>query len=406
MKSFVVRFILSVIVCTIYGWVDTILNPIAVLESGQTAGAQFQASDQAYIWSYLKMNFFSHFGLPSIVLLIILAIIWFPYLKKWASLLTKLAIIALIGYGIYPDTAKAYFDTTDKAEAYFILPNESAFWIPDVGDNKSSQSNLDSEAYFNANKIPTKRFIVPHHKFQNSGGWIGADAYVPDGRLIIVDRTPYSKEWLAAADKGTSSKNEGIECQSKEGINITVGVSIAASVTEANAAKFLYRFGVQPPEGNRTDPKVIFTSVYYGRSLSSVMDDIGRKKVETLICGEIQGRSFDQANADANMIMDKVSKEVNDYFATLGITLDFIGYADTWTFDESVQKAIDDRYVAQTVSPIMPILQALADVKVKEGLANGLSTRGLPSNLITIPESLLGAVGSLFGKASTAAPSK
>ena len=52
-----------------------------------------------------------------------------------------------------------------------------------------------------------KRFIVPHVKLQGSGGFY--DFYVPAGRLIIVDRTTYSREWVDATDRGTSKKKEG-----------------------------------------------------------------------------------------------------------------------------------------------------------------------------------------------------
>ena len=68
-----------------------------------------------------------------------------------------------------------------------------------------------------------------------SGGFF--DYYVPGGRLIIVDRTSYSREWVDAADRGTFRKKEGFPCQTTEGLNVTVGISIGASVPEANAAK-------------------------------------------------------------------------------------------------------------------------------------------------------------------------
>ncbi len=120
---------------------------------------------------------------------------------------------------------------------------------------------------------------------QGSGGFF--DFYVPAGRLIIVDRTPFSREWVDSAERGTSQQKQGFPCQTAEGLNVTAGVSIGASVLEANAAKYLYRFGVLPVPGDRSDPKVIFTSVYYSRKLSDVMDDVGRKKVQTLVCNEI-----------------------------------------------------------------------------------------------------------------------
>ena len=67
--------------------------------------------------------------------------------------------------------------------------------------------------------MPLKRFIVPHVKLQGSGGFY--DFYVPAGRLIIVDRTTYSREWVDSAERGTSHKKEGFPCQTIEGLNIT-----------------------------------------------------------------------------------------------------------------------------------------------------------------------------------------
>ena len=67
---------------------------------------------------------------------------------------------------------------------------------------------------------------------------------------------------MESHERGTSPRNESFPCQSKEGLNITVGVSIGASVLETNAAKYLYRFGVLPPNGDRTDPRVIFTRCF------------------------------------------------------------------------------------------------------------------------------------------------
>ncbi len=162
-----------------------------------------------------------------------------------------------------------------------------------------------------------KRFVVPHQKLSGSGGtaWLsGWDSYIPTGRLIIVDRTTFSREWVDAEGRGTSAKKEGFPCQSREGLNITAGISIGASVSEANAARYLFHFGVLSPisigkdgvAAQRNDPQIIFTSVYYSRKLSSVMDDVGRKMVQTLVCSELSLRSLDEDNSQAGQIMDVV----------------------------------------------------------------------------------------------------
>lgn len=396
------RIALTVVALFFLGWLGLFLNTAATIGAGQVAGMQFMPSDTAYLVSQAGMKLYAQVWAPIwLGFLAVLAIWWKPFkankktIKKWITSLTIIGLAIFAGV----NQAKAYYDKTDYAEPYFIMPNESAFWVPDVGDNKSSQVKFGSEEYFQANKIAAKRFVIPHTKLENSG--LFSNFYVPAGRLIIVDRTPYSREWVDASNKGTSSKHEGFPCQSKEGMNITVGIAIGVSVLEDNAAKFLYRFGAEPPKGNRTDPVVVFESVLHSRSLIQVMDTVGRNKVQALVCNEIGARGFDQANLEASKIMINVRGDAEKYLATVGITLDYLGWADTMTFDPSVQKAVNDRYVAEKIAPVMVTLTQNAENAVKEGLGAGLAKHGLPANLVAIPEKLLD-LSSLFSATSRA----
>jgi len=383
------NIIKSLVAIMVYMAIIAIVNPLATLVTGVVAGNQFDNSSMSYLSStfvFAMVNtvyFVSTFGF-----LMSLFMIWMKTLKEVIAASTALLLLVMIAH---PQQAFAYADTVDKTEAYTILPNESAFWIPDVGANKDTQAKFDSESYLSDNKVAVKRFIVPHSKLGNSGGFLNWDYYVPTGRLIIVDRTTYSREWVKAANRGTSSSDQSFPCQSKEGLNITAGVSIGASVSEENAAKFLYRFGVVAPTGDRKDPQVIFTSVYFGRSLANVIEDVGRKKVQTLVCAEIGKRSFDQANEDMVPMMESIQKSVKEYFASVGITLDFIGWADTFEFDQSVQKAVNDRYIATKLASALPILQAVAGLKVQEGLGSGLDKHGLP--IVVTPQMIDALIG-------------
>ena len=371
----------SILLC---GWINYLLNPVAVIGAGQLAGKQFDSDNVSYAISQFGMDFFSHLGVPFIVLLALIVFIWWKPAKNFIASLSIAAIaLALLA----PVPSRAYYDKSDYTEPYFILPNESAFWIPDVGDNKSSQAKFGSEDYFRDNKIAAKRFIIPHTKLEGSGLW--SNYYVPAGRLIIVERTPYSREWVDAQDRGTAHSKQGFPCQSKEGLNITVGIAIGTSISEDNAPKFLYRFGINPPPGNRTDPVVLFTSVLQSRSLVQVMDTVGRNKVQALVCNEIGSRTFIEANLQATQIMESVRKNATTYFATVGITLDYLGWADTMEFDAAVQKAVNDKFVADTIGPVMPILTQNANNAVLEGLGKGLAAHGLPANMIAIPEHLM-----------------
>ena len=66
------------------------------------------------------------------------------------------------------------------------------------------------------------------------------------------------------------------------------------------------------------------------------------------------------------------------------MTIDFLGWADTFTFDPDVQKAINDRFAAEHLKDYLPVLDALAQLKVQEGLGKGLETHGLP--IVVTPE--------------------
>lgn len=386
MKLPVARLLITIAVLLVWGGLSALLNIPATVGLGSAAGGQLGNAPAPYFALGALMTLLrgSNAIISAVGLLVLVALWWQPARATLARLFAVAAALLLIAA-----PARAYYDKTDFTEAYTILPNETAFWIPDVGANKDSQAQFETEDYLRANKVPVKRFIVPHAKLSGSGGFF--DFYVPTGRLIIVDRTPYSREWVAASDRGTSHRNESFPCQSKEGLNIGVGVSIGVSVQEADAAKYLYRFGVLPPNGDRSDPRVIFTSVYYSRKLSDVMDDVGRKKVQTLICREIAARSFDAVNAEANTIIDLVAKASAAYFASVGITQEFLGWADTFTFDKDVQLAVNDRYTADKIAPVLEVLKTKAALDAA-GKWNG----ALPANvsgLWVLPTGLLDSLG-------------
>ena len=139
---------------------------------------------------------------------------------------------------------------------------------------------------------------------------------------------------------------------------------------------------------------MIFNSVYYSRKLADVMDDVGRKKVQTLVCEEITSRSFDKANEDAVLIMQSVKKKPTDYFDAVGITLDFIGWADTFTFDRDVQEAVNRRYVASQdqaiaalLSPYTATIQALAAADALRSFGQKTDGR-LPATIVGLPPEL------------------
>jgi hypothetical protein len=405
------RVVGTVVTTIIYGWVIMAYTPRAALITGQTAGRQLENTDAGYLTAVNTMNVFSAMGTIMTVLFIgILACIWFKPMRDAIKKVSRaLAVLLAVGGALLIGTSdgRAFFEKVDRTEVYPILPNQSAFWIPEVGAVKDKQVQVDSEAFLNENKVQLNRFQIPHQKLAGSAcnsifaGW---DYFVPAGRLIIVDRTPFSREWVDAQERGTSVKKEGFPCQSKEGLNITVGVALGASVSQANAAKYLFRFGVLPPKGEvrgaadsiENDGRIIFTSVYYSRSVQNVMDDFGRKKVLELICDQITSRTFDKANEEAKLIKDAAAKQIVDFFAGYGITIDFMGWADTFTFDKEVQDAVNRLYIAKQdedigrrLQPYTEVIKALAQAQAQRSFGDKTDGR-LPTTFFGMPPEVVG----------------
>jgi hypothetical protein len=405
------RVIGTVVTTLLYGWVMMAYAPQATLMTGDTAGGQLDNTDTGYLTAVYTMNFFSATGtIATAVFIGVLACIWFKPVKDAIRRAPHaLAVLIAVGGALLTGTSegRAFFEKVDRTEIYPILPNQSAFWIPEVGAVKDKQVQMDSEAFLNDNKVQLNRFQIPHQKLAGSAGnsvFAGWDYFVPAGRLIIVDRTPFSREWVDAQERGTSVKKEGFPCQTKEGLNVTVGVAIGASISQANAAKYLFRFGVLPPKGEvkgtadsvENDGKIIFTSVYYSRSVQNVMDDFGRKKILELICDQITSRTFDKANEEAKLIKDVAAKQIVDFFAGYGITIDFMGWADTFTFDKEVQDAVNRLYIAKQdedigrrLQPYTEVIKALAQAQAQRSFGDKTDGR-LPTTFFGMPPEVVG----------------
>ena len=405
------RIIVSAALIAAVGYFDTVINALSPIELARTAGAQFQTSDSAYVGTQVGFRFWSVIGVPAIAVLLGLVAIWWVPLRRWArpsaGSITGATAFFLTVYAVsQPQQAQAFAETTDKTEIKMILPNESAFWIPDVGDNKTNQVQFDSEQYLSANKVAAKRFEIPHQKLYGTGGknlLSFPDLYVPTGRLIIVSRSPFSHEWVDAHDRGSSPRKEGFPCQSKEGLNTSMGVSVSTSVSENQAARFLYTFGIQElrlTNEQRDTPAAIFQSVYYGKNLDQVMTEYGRKKVQTLVCNQAMRRSIDQINADMVPMMDEIEAQARHYFESVGITLNFIGWADTVNFDPDVQAAINRKFIAaqdkaasEMLQPYLETLRTIGEVGALRDFV--INRTALPTTVVGDAPSFLGMTGGL-----------
>lgn len=291
--------------------------------------------------------------------------------------------------------AEAFYDQTNVTEVFGILPNHSAFWIPGAGDTKNGQTETESEDFLKANKVAGKFFQIPHAKLSGSV-YMGWDYYVPTGRLIVVDRTPFFHEWTKAGRGTEGGTDQSFPCHSLDNIEVTAEVSIATEVREEDAARFLYYFGVNPPGGDPHDPKIIFTSVFEGKSLNQVMSGWGRGEIQSRVCRELNRHKVEDIGTNGNQILEAIEKEAKPFYLAHGISIEYIGWAGGFSFPPTVKNAIEQKWAADHIQASIPVLMQSAEINAVNGW-----DRHLPGS-VTI---LGGALDWLASQMTKVAPS-
>ena len=117
--------------------------------------------------------------------------------------------IGLTGCGIKP---------FDKPELVTIEASQTAFLIPLVGDT-TEQASFQSEELLSQAMVATKEVQIPHRWVKTGRSiFIEKGEWRPSAKLIIVERTPETREWNSSKDNGTSRRNHAIYADSKESI--------------------------------------------------------------------------------------------------------------------------------------------------------------------------------------------
>lgn len=215
----------------------------------------------------------------------------------------------------------------DKPEFVTIEPHQTAFLIPLIGDT-TSQASFESEEMLLEAKVATKEVQIPHRWVQTGRrNWKGE--WRPTMTLIVVDRTPVTREWSSTATTGTSTANQAIYAESSESIGFSVGMNCSAQIyTEADAAKFLYS--------------------YNNTSLSTVMDTEIRARVESKFVEECASRTLNDILIEKEAIMETVRADVVSYFEERGITITVLGMKDGLEYDDpTIQQSINDKFSSE-----------------------------------------------------------
>ena len=240
-------------------------------------------------------------------------------MKKIISLL----LVLIMCCTMFTGCRKPY----DKPEFVTIEPHQTAFLIPLIGDT-TNQASFESEEMLMQAKVSTKEIQIPHRWVQTGRRyWRGE--YRDTMALIIVDRSPVTREWSSTNGVGTSAANQAIYAESAESIGFSAGMNCSAQIySETDAVKFLYCYNNKP--------------------LSEIMDSEIRARVESRFVEECASRTLNEILTQKEEIMKSVRDDVTSYFADRGITITVLGMKDGLEYDDAtIQKSINDKFSSE-----------------------------------------------------------
>lgn len=257
----------------------------------------------------------------------------------------------------------------DTPEFVTIEASQTAFLIPLVGDTTEQASFQSEELLANA-MVATKEVQIPHRWVQTGrGDWRGE--WRPSAKLIIVERTPETREWSSEKNSGTSSKNQAIYAESSESIGFSVGMNCSAQIyTENDAVKFLYS--------------------YNNKTLEEIMDSEIRARVESKFVEECANFTLNEILSSKEKIMTAVRDDVTVYFASKGITITVLGMKDGIEYDDpEIQKAINEKFSSEQLlvtqennnKVIISKAEAEAEALLIAAEAEAKANRGLSDSL-------------------------
>jgi hypothetical protein len=225
-------------------------------------------------------------------------------------------------------------------------PNVTPFLVQLEGDQQ--QATVNTEELLRENMLNARRVQITY-RWQKMGYGIANGKYLPNERLILVDRNPITREWTASKDSGTKAKDEAVWVESSDSVGFSTGISITARiVSNDDAVKFLFNY----PAGKvrAIDLRNKYKDPYEVKevSLEDVMDTEVRARVQKVFAEEAARYKMDELRSKKNEIMKAVEEDVLAFFKTRGITITTIAMFGGLRYENpEIQRAIDKVFQAQ-----------------------------------------------------------
>ena len=243
-----------------------------------------------------------------------------------------------------------------------ISNSQEGFLIELEGEN--AQADVSAEEYLKSRLVLQKRIEIPYRwkqtwRLSNWGKWI------PSARLVVVDRAPENRLWVADRSKGTSNKDEGIWLESKDSVSFSTGMAITARIENRDdAIKFLANYPARP-QGD-SDPEQTYQVKV--SSLAQIMDEEVKNKVQEILSDKANEYNMDELRDQKTQITLEVRERCLEFFKERGITITTLGMAGGFTYaNPKIQEAIDTVFEAQQDKQVA-LAEAAAASERKEAL--------------------------------------
>lgn len=260
-------------------------------------------------------------------------------MKNWLVGIAGLFMLSMTGC-MMPYHEEVYVD---------VSTNETPFFIEMVGDNE--QATVQTEEYLKSKMVFMRRITIPYEWKQTTRVYFWNDwttgKYVPVARLVLVDRSPVTREWTASTNKGSTATDQGIWVESKDSIGFSTGITITARIAnDDDAVKFLFNY--PPKEGRSIETSGGEPFNVNVTSLDSIMDAEVRGLVQATFAEEAARMEMDLLRESKVEILSKIEATVVPFFKERGITITNIGQFGGFTYEnEKTQEAIDKVFQAQ-----------------------------------------------------------
>lgn len=212
----------------------------------------------------------------------------------------------------------------DKPEYVEVGPNETAFVIPMFTDETvktEDQVHLNEGVdFYQKNMVSSKLIQIPH-KWIKTGRFANSGYYKGTVRVITVDLTPHSGNWL-------QNESNAIKVETAASQGITIPMSYTIRIKPEDAALYLSHYKA-----------VDFQSVIDVQINRFFAQEAGKA---------FHAVEYKDVSAKRDMILEEAVEKTKAYFATQGITIDQLAIVDGLIYDdEALQTNIDEQAKVQ-----------------------------------------------------------